>query len=583
MRRLKSIATMMVVSIGLLNEARSEDWPQFHFSAARGGFNPGESVLDTSNVSQLGISWRTRLSAAPVAPPVVMNGRVYASSNDGKVYVLQASTGAILWSGSTGASIPFSPAVDSGRVYVGSDDTNVYAFPVSCSTPCSPLWVTATQGRISSAPAVANGVVYVGAGRGAEGDLWALDAETGAVLWKAELSSSPVGIAVADGVVFAGAGGLYAFAANCATTPCPPLWLGSNGGSSLPAVADGTVYVDVGHVNNGFNAYPAVCSDPCPPLWVGLTDSASPFSVPAAANGLVYRTDLNGNLAAYPSVCSTPCSAVWSVNVPSGISSAAVANGVVYAGSWDGMLHMYDAASGVGVTSVLVGDPVSTPAIADGAVYVSSFRGATSADLGSVVALVLNPVDATPPTLHVPSEVSVVAPDQSGATVFYTVTAEDNVDPTPVVVCDPASGQTFPIGDTTVTCVATDASGNGSRATFKVVVLPPWEISVRLLRQVELDKQSGIATVHGTVTCNRPGGISLFGQLEQITGHSVVTGSFFSFVSCEASPTAWSGAVIPGSDRFKTGFARMNVSIFGCELTCDSDETMLDVSVVPRR
>jgi outer membrane protein assembly factor BamB len=582
MRQFVSLATLMVATLGFLADGRSDDWPQFHFSADRSGFNPSESLLDGSNVSQLGISWRTKLSGAPVAPPVVVNGIVYAGSNDGKVYALQASSGAILWSGSTGASIPFSPAVDSGRVFVGSDDTNVYAFPASCSTPCSPLWVRPTQGRITSAPAVAGGVVYVGAGRGAEGDLWALDAATGAVLWRAELSSSPIGVAVANGVVYAGAGGLYAFPADCQTTPCPPLWIGSNGGSSQPAVADGTVYVDIGHVNNGFNAYPAACSDPCAPLWIGATDSASPFAVPAAALGLVYRTDLNGNLAAYPAACSTYCYPVWTTNLPSGISFAAVANGIVYAGSGDGRLHAFDALNGSSLASVNVGDPVSTPAIVDGTVYVSSFRGALSTDMGSVVALVLNPVDTTPPTLNVPSGLSVVAPDETGAVVFYVVTADDNVDPNPTFSCDPASGQSFPIGMSTVQCTATDTAGNTGSASFAIEVLPPWQVSISLDSKVLLDRKTGLATVRGQVSCNRPSSVSLFGVLEQITGHSVVRGGGSGFASCDESPSSWSAEVYPESGRFKTGFAKVRVSYFGCEYTCAFGEVSQDVRVVPR-
>ena len=40
-----------------------------------------------------------------------------------------------------------------------------------------------------------------------------------------------------------------------------------------------------------------------------------------------------------------------------------------------------------------------------------------------------------------------------------------------VVVCSPASGSTFPLGATTVTCTATDASTNSSACTFTVTVM----------------------------------------------------------------------------------------------------------------
>jgi hypothetical protein len=39
-----------------------------------------------------------------------------------------------------------------------------------------------------------------------------------------------------------------------------------------------------------------------------------------------------------------------------------------------------------------------------------------------------------------------------------------------VTVCSPASGSTFPVGTTTVTCTATDASGNTATCSFTVSV-----------------------------------------------------------------------------------------------------------------
>jgi hypothetical protein len=38
------------------------------------------------------------------------------------------------------------------------------------------------------------------------------------------------------------------------------------------------------------------------------------------------------------------------------------------------------------------------------------------------------------------------------------------------VTCTPASGSTFPLGATTVTCSATDTAGNTGSSTFTVTV-----------------------------------------------------------------------------------------------------------------
>ncbi|XP_038072603.1 uncharacterized protein LOC119741056 isoform X5 [Patiria miniata] len=56
------------------------------------------------------------------------------------------------------------------------------------------------------------------------------------------------------------------------------------------------------------------------------------------------------------------------------------------------------------------------------------------------------------------------------AVVTYTVTATDNSGLTPTVSCYPASGYAFPLGTTTVTCVATDGNGNENHCEFTVTV-----------------------------------------------------------------------------------------------------------------
>jgi outer membrane protein assembly factor BamB len=59
--------------------------------------------------------------------PAVANGVVYVGSDDNNLYALNATTGAKLWSYTTGGYVDSSPSVVKGVVYVGSDDGNVYA------------------------------------------------------------------------------------------------------------------------------------------------------------------------------------------------------------------------------------------------------------------------------------------------------------------------------------------------------------------------------------------------------------------------------------------------------------------------
>lgn len=69
-------------------------------------------------------------NAAPAQRPgrACANGVVYVGSFDNNVYALDAATGALKWSYTTGNFIDSSPAVADGVVYIGSGDQRVYAF-----------------------------------------------------------------------------------------------------------------------------------------------------------------------------------------------------------------------------------------------------------------------------------------------------------------------------------------------------------------------------------------------------------------------------------------------------------------------
>lgn len=84
------------------------------------------------------------------------------------------------------------------------------------------------------------------------------------------------------------------------------------------------------------------------------------------------------------------------------------------------------------------------------------------------------PPDTRPPALEMPGYgFMAVETSDVGRIVDYTVTAIDDRDPNPVVVCDPPSGSYFPLGRTDVTCTATDNVGNSSSGTLQLWVIGP--------------------------------------------------------------------------------------------------------------
>ena len=79
-------------------------------------------------------------------------------------------------------------------------------------------------------------------------------------------------------------------------------------------------------------------------------------------------------------------------------------------------------------------------------------------------------VDTTAPAIDAPTAVDVEATGPDGAVATWTATATDAADPAVPVSCAPASGGTFAVGSTTVTCTATDDAGNTAQRTFAVNV-----------------------------------------------------------------------------------------------------------------
>jgi rhamnogalacturonan endolyase len=78
--------------------------------------------------------------------------------------------------------------------------------------------------------------------------------------------------------------------------------------------------------------------------------------------------------------------------------------------------------------------------------------------------------DKTGPVLSLPPDVFVEATNASGAVATFAATAEDAVGGPIQVSLSAQSGSVFPLGTTNVNATATDAAGNTSTGTFKVVV-----------------------------------------------------------------------------------------------------------------
>jgi hypothetical protein len=79
-------------------------------------------------------------------------------------------------------------------------------------------------------------------------------------------------------------------------------------------------------------------------------------------------------------------------------------------------------------------------------------------------------VDTTAPDLTLPADQSLEATGPGGAAATFVASASDMVDGSLAVSCDANSGDTFPLGTTTVNCLVSDDAGNTASGSFVIIV-----------------------------------------------------------------------------------------------------------------
>ena len=332
----------------------TDDWPMFHRDLSRNGY-----ATSTSSTNSTKLLWTFEAHTAIVSSPVVAHGYVFAGSNYGVAYCLNASNGEFQWYFLAEKEVISSPAVDSGYVYAGSDDGNVYCIDIATGKL---LWKTEVGGLVRSSPAIAEGRVYVGSGNH---DVFCLNASDGAKIWSYPTSkrvqSSP---AISEGVVYVATEDYFVYALNATTGE--ELWRSATGTvMSSPSVYGGAVYIGStdGYVYS-LNASTGIR------IW-GYQTGGSVSSSPAVAYGCVYIGSDDNNVYC---LNATNGQKLW--QSPTGYwvrASPAVADGNVYVGSEDYNIYCFDAFSGEKKWNYETGNFVdSSPAIVNGVLYVGS-------------------------------------------------------------------------------------------------------------------------------------------------------------------------------------------------------------------
>ena len=167
------------------------------------------STITSSNVASLLIAWSYPIQGigpygGAASTPLIVGNKVFFQDLEGNVVALDRSTGNVLWTkwyNNSAIVGPDGPAIGYGKVYVAKDLYNITALNMSTGAE---VWSTrvsyvATTG-IDIQPIVYDGIVFVstvpGTGDvfyapGGIGIIYALDAETGAMLWNFSTVDSP--------------------------------------------------------------------------------------------------------------------------------------------------------------------------------------------------------------------------------------------------------------------------------------------------------------------------------------------------------------------------------------------------------
>jgi quinohemoprotein ethanol dehydrogenase len=178
-----------------------DEWPLHGRTHAETRFSPLDQI-HAGNVAALGLAWSyaTGSTRGLEATPIVHEGVLYATSSWSVVFALDARSGRELWRfdpkvpGSAGARaccdvVNRGVALDAGRVYVGALDGRLFALDAETGAP---LWqVQTTDPRlpysITGAPRVVRGLVVIGNGGadiGVRGYVSAYDGATGELVWR---------------------------------------------------------------------------------------------------------------------------------------------------------------------------------------------------------------------------------------------------------------------------------------------------------------------------------------------------------------------------------------------------------------
>jgi outer membrane protein assembly factor BamB len=385
------------------------DWPQSHLDPAHDGFQSYDYVLDQQTVGGLTQDWVDAFGAQLLGDAKEAGGQVFVSSQNGPVYALDAKTVGTKWQ----YAMAGEPVYAGGTVYVISvDGSTLQALDASTG---SPKWyVPYSQfGQVAVGPvAVDGGSVYVSwivtEPDGIEFDntcgvdTW--DAVTGLIQWTFTANNCLSTYGSTNGVTPAAAGGGLVFVGtvdllnprNLHVFALDPTNDGAQVWEYVRAEPDGSFCLPAAFTPTMAGNKVYVAWTPC----VGATQVAAGelVAVDVSSGTEVWRDDITDLYTGPPAVAYARVyigtsglndgnrlyvlgtfsgSTLWSYSAGNSVHAPAVANGVVYFGSDNGVAYALNAyIGGNPLWSVDLYSAVRDVSVANGRLFIPTQGGA---------------------------------------------------------------------------------------------------------------------------------------------------------------------------------------------------------------
>ena len=317
----------------------STPWPMYRFDSSREGLAVG---VPADIHPPFKAKWYFRGKSLIEFPPAVAYGNLYFANSLGSLHAVKITRVREQWVYRTGRCTAATPAVADHIVYMSflnkppcnATRSEIDGEVVALDADTGKVRWKVKTAPTESSPLVAGGLVYVGDW---SGKVYALNAKSGRVVWTYQTGDKVKdGMAYAGGRVFFGSYDTHVYALNARTGKL--VW---KTGAQQRLGATGTFY-----------------------------------STPAVAYGRVYIGATDGKMYSFG---ATSGKLRWSHGTGSYVyASPAVWNRTVYAGSYDGTFYAFDAATGDVRWKFKTAGPISGSAVViNGVVYVACFGGRT--------------------------------------------------------------------------------------------------------------------------------------------------------------------------------------------------------------